>query len=163
MKNRMTEHTCVKCGKVRIIQARSIPPTGMCRSCGMKANRYQAKITRGGTRTSDGYVRIHRSLLHKFFWSMALKSGHIPEHRFVMARHLGRCLHRWEVVHHKNGIKDDNRIANLQLISDQRHEQITVLENRIRYLEQQIRLLTPYSKHWDDLPDKPRQAVKVEV
>jgi len=26
-----------------------------------------------------------------------------------------------------------------------------------------IRLLTPYSKHWEDLPDKPRQAVKVEV
>jgi len=26
-----------------------------------------------------------------------------------------------------------------------------------------IRLLTPYSKHWEDLPDKPRQTVKVEV
>lgn len=26
-----------------------------------------------------------------------------------------------------------------------------------------IRLLSPYSKHWQDLPDKPRQAVKVEV
>lgn len=26
-----------------------------------------------------------------------------------------------------------------------------------------IRLLTPQSKHWEDLPDKPRQAVKVEV
>lgn len=26
-----------------------------------------------------------------------------------------------------------------------------------------IRLLTPYSKHWEDLPDKPRRAVKVEV
>ena len=26
-----------------------------------------------------------------------------------------------------------------------------------------IRLLTPQSKHWEDLPDKPRRAVKVEV
>jgi len=26
-----------------------------------------------------------------------------------------------------------------------------------------IRLLTPKSKHWEDLPDKPRRAVKVEV
>ena len=26
-----------------------------------------------------------------------------------------------------------------------------------------IRLLTPKSKHWEDLPDKPRQGVKVEV
>jgi hypothetical protein len=37
------------------------------------------------------------------------------EHRHVMEQVIGRKLHRFENVHHKNGLRADNRPGNLEL------------------------------------------------
>lgn len=59
----------------------------------------------GRSLTEDGYVLVWCPYIHNY----------IPEHRLIMSRFLNRPLTRLETVHHKNGIRDDNRIENLEL------------------------------------------------
>jgi len=80
----------------------------------------------GVRRTPKGYILI---------WAPDhpnSKNNCVPEHRLVMEENLGRYLGRGDVVHHINGIKDDNRIENLELYTQKTHTSMHV--NRAKEL-----------------------------
>jgi len=51
------------------------------------------------------------------FAGMARKDGYVMEHRLVVAKRLGRCLARTEVVHHGDHNTRNNADGNLELFA----------------------------------------------
>jgi hypothetical protein len=71
----------------------------------------------GGKKTLRGYVYILKPE-HPLN-----NAGYVLEHRLVMEDAIGRYLTKEEVVHHINGIRNDNRIENLMLFeNDGKHK-----------------------------------------
>ena len=119
-------HACIDCGKPRWTRFRNGKPVNLrCRSCVPKLREYQTgsqhRNWAGGRYINkQGYVVVWISK-DDFFYPMANKHNYVLEHRLIMAKKIGRCLHTWEIIHHK-GIryadtrnKGDNLEDNLEL------------------------------------------------
>lgn len=84
---------------------------------GQRSPNFKSEHFKNQTKSSYGYV-----LIKKRNHPNCDKQGYVRRSRLVMEESLGRFLRREEVVHHINGIKDDDRIQNLQLFpSDKEH------------------------------------------
>jgi len=75
----------------------------------------------GRKKTSAGYIYVLAPPDHPVRGRKNGKRRYIAEHRLVMEQHLGRYLEDWEKVHHRNGVKDDNRLENLELVTEKTH------------------------------------------
>jgi hypothetical protein len=128
---------CLECGKERERHGRSVL---FCNSCALKrfyerhpeakdkrtldSRNYQRK--KKGIDTSlpplkkehgQGCINLagYKIISKRGHPNQLSKKGSIAEHTFIMSEYLKRPLKKNESVHHKNGIKNDNRIENLEL------------------------------------------------
>ena len=71
---------------------------------------------KGGKFKMAGYIMVRRPKHPN-----ADNKGYVREHRLVMEKYLGRYLKSTEKIHHKNAIKDDNRLKNLEIVVTDPH------------------------------------------
>lgn len=79
---------------------------------------------------TDGYITIYCPK-HPF----ATKDGYVMEHILIMERAIGRYITREEVVHHKNHIRTDNRLENLELMTFKAHSGLHMKERWLKRKE----------------------------
>lgn len=130
---------CAKCGEPRwVMLVRGIPKSARCHPCSHERGEKNPNWKKGWFLDYRGYLILRLQPDHPYF-KMTDGRGYVREHRLVMAQNVGRPLDRWEVVHHRNGLKDDNRIENLELLPNATsHVVETITKKRILDLEAKV-------------------------
>jgi len=88
---------------------------------------------KGGKRNNHGYIQAYAPLHPR-----AVNNRYVMEHILVWEQANGESLPKDWVVHHLNGVRNDNRIENLFALPYRKHHNGLVnkaLQQRIRELE----------------------------
>jgi hypothetical protein len=144
------------CGKTIFVDASDLVQKNT-KSCGClkletssknlkEYNKYRAErnkiVLRGKAhRNADGYIEIYNPDHPKRILS---RKPYMLEHILVMEKYLGRYLLPGEIIHHKNGIRGDNRIENLELRLNNNHPSGQSIQNDlIPYWVSQLKIYKP--------------------
>jgi hypothetical protein len=110
---------CPKCGKSRwLIIVKDKPTDRICAKCQNLTLRKYGKDSpswKGGFMVNKIGYKFILLAPDDPYWPMRNHCGYVREHRLVMAKHLGRCLEDYEIIHRINSDVTDNRIENLEL------------------------------------------------
>ena len=102
------------CGKQKAIRVNSLR-RGAAKTCGCSQREQAAKLQQARIIT-DWRKNKHRPNRFGYITVQNGIRGNRFVHRLVMEESLGRPLQPFEHVHHKNGIRSDNRIENLEIV-----------------------------------------------
>ncbi len=113
------------CGNEKIIAYGSLTRKDKfsTKSCGclIKKNKFYKPyipVPKNNSRKdSYGYVRLYKPNHNYLNYESKSQSRWIGEHISAMSEYLQRPIQKGEQIHHKNGIRNDNRIENLELWS----------------------------------------------
>jgi hypothetical protein len=125
-------HCCCLCGNTTTVSTGALKRIPGTKSCGcLKRERSgltgrlnvgkigpQNTCWKGGKHTDkDGYIQASIKFHYPDLVLFYPTRYRIPEHDAIMSRYVSRALLPDETVHHKNGIRDDNRLDNLEIWS----------------------------------------------
>ena len=132
------KESCPLCGKEMLRRAK------YCRSCNNKLQPWRKvgeenSNWKGGTTKANGYIYIRTKRIEG-----GVGSAYKAEHHIVWEKENNKVLPKDWVIHHLNGIKDDNKIENLSARPRKEHSPKSIVEpyqQRILKLEEQIKKL----------------------
>lgn len=126
---------CPECGKPMVRGAK------LCKICNNKHQPWR-KVGeentnwKGGRTMANGYVYLRTKRIQG-----GAGQSYQAEHILVWEQTNGKIPNGW-IVHHLNGIRNDNRLENLVALPRKRHSPNLIIQpyqERIRFLEQQLR------------------------
>ena len=137
---------CPRCGitKAASSAGQGMRPGMLCHKCSV-ADRKERKVNWKGGRFKEktGYIMVyapnHPRIIKANNRGITRRRQHLAEHILIWERASGRFVPDTWVVHHLNGVRDDNRLENLIAIPKKDHSSWTfvkAMQKRIRDLEQ---------------------------
>jgi hypothetical protein len=112
--------------------------------CAMHYGRWQRSGSTGGSfAESRGKAAAGSGTTRDGYRVLTVGGKQIMEHRLVMQLALGRDLHSHENVHHINGVRNDNRLENLELWST-RQPKGQRIEDKVEWAVETLSTYAPY-------------------